>query len=193
MATFSPHTVSSIFRLSLTHTHTHTHSIQVPKQVDCNMCRLSKLVLFSFFFCKDGSDRLMKRASFSCCNFLCVLLAAAYLKYGRCRLLCLPFVWHFFFIVTHTHTHTHATHIHEAYTYSFPFVDIPAFALKCCWRWVEWCNFGLSLRATCIKPQMHAHTYTHVHAHTTNTHTYTHTHTHARKQKEDDITTSQHD
>ena len=82
-------------------------SILVPKQVDCNMCRFSKLLLFSFFFCKDGSDRLMKRASFSCCNFLCVVLAAAYLKYRRCRLLCLPFVWHFFFIVTHTHTHTH--------------------------------------------------------------------------------------
>ena len=71
------------------------------------MCRFSKLLLFSFFFCKDGSDRLMKRASFSCCNFLCVVLAAAYLKYRRCRLSCLPFVWHFFFIVTHTHTHTH--------------------------------------------------------------------------------------
>ena len=58
-----------------------THvSIYVPKQVDCNMCRFSKLLLLSFFFCKDGRDRLMKRASFSCCNFLCVVLAAAYLK-----------------------------------------------------------------------------------------------------------------
>ena len=71
-------------------------SIWVPKRVDCNMCRFSKLLLFSFFFCKDGSDRLMKRASYSCCNFLCVVLAAAYLKYRRCRLSCLPFVWHFF-------------------------------------------------------------------------------------------------
>ena len=70
-------------------------SILVPKQ-DCNMCRFSKLLPFSFFFCKDGSDRLMKRASFSCCNFLCVVLAAAYLKHRRCRLSCLPFVWHFF-------------------------------------------------------------------------------------------------
>ena len=102
-----------------THTHaqTHTHtestpvSIEVPKQVDCNMCRFSKLLLFSFFFCKDGSDRLMKRASYSCCNFLCVVLAAAYLKYHRCRLSCLPFVWHLFFIVTHTHTHAQ-THNH---------------------------------------------------------------------------------
>ena len=71
-------------------------SIQVPKQVDCNMCRFSKLLLFSFFFCKDGSDRLMKRASFSSCNFLCIVLAAAYLKYRRCCLSCLPFVWHSF-------------------------------------------------------------------------------------------------
>ena len=61
------------------------------------MCRFSKLLLFSFFFCKDGSDRLMKRASYSCCNFLCVVLAAAYLKYRLCHLSCLPFVWHPFF------------------------------------------------------------------------------------------------
>ena len=71
------------------------------------MCRFSKLLLFSFFFCKDGSDRLMKRASYSCCNFFCVVLAAAYLKYRRCRLSCLPFVWHFFSL-WHTHTQTHA-------------------------------------------------------------------------------------
>ena len=32
----------------------------------------SKLLLFSFFFYKDGSDRLMKRASYPCCNFLCI-------------------------------------------------------------------------------------------------------------------------
>ena len=38
------------------------------------------------YFCQDGSDRLMKRASCSCCNFLCVALAATYLKYRRCRL-----------------------------------------------------------------------------------------------------------
>ena len=86
-------------------------SIYVPKQVDCSMCRFSKLLLFSFFVCKDGSDRLMKRASYSCCNFLCIVLAAAYLNYSPYRLSCLPLVWHFFFIVTHTHTHTH-THAH---------------------------------------------------------------------------------
>ena len=37
----------------------------------------------------------MKRASCSCCNFLCVVHAATYLKYHRYRLSCLPFVWHF--------------------------------------------------------------------------------------------------
>ena len=83
-----------------------------PEQVDCNMCRFSRLLLFSFFFCKDGSDRLMKRASYSCCNFLCIVLAAAYLKYRRCHLSCLPFVWHLFFHWdTHTHTYPH-THAH---------------------------------------------------------------------------------
>ena len=91
-------------------------SISVPKQVDCDMCRFSKLLLFSFFFCKDGSDRLMKRASYSCCNFLCVVLAAAYLKYRRCRLSCLPFVWHFFSL-WHTHTHTEVHTYGDVYTY----------------------------------------------------------------------------
>ena len=79
-------------------------SISVPKQVDCNMCRFSKPLLFSFLFCKDGSDRLMKLASYSCCNFICVVPAAVYLKYRRCRLSCLPFVWHFFSL-WHTHTY----------------------------------------------------------------------------------------
>ena len=77
------------------------------------MCRFSKLLLFSIFFCKDGSDRLMKRASYSCSNFLCVVLAstAAFLEYCRCRLSCLPFVWHLFFIVTHTQRTTKAREV----------------------------------------------------------------------------------
>ena len=63
----------------------------------------------------------MKRASYSC-NFLCVVLAAAYLKYRRCRLSCLPFVW-YFFSLWHTHTHTHAhtrarAHIHPHTTHT---------------------------------------------------------------------------
>ena len=59
---------------------------------------------FSVFSCKDDSDRRMKRASSSCCIFVCVVLAAAYLKYRRYCLSCLPFAWHLF----HWHTHTHA-------------------------------------------------------------------------------------
>ena len=46
----------------------------------------------------------MKRASYSCCIFVCVVLTAAYLKYRRYRSPCLPFVWHFFPCDTHTHT-----------------------------------------------------------------------------------------
>ena len=75
------------------------------------MCSFSKLLLFSFFFSKDGSDQLMKRASYSCCNFLCVVLAAAYLKYRRCRLVVPAIRLALFFIVTHPRARTHA-HIH---------------------------------------------------------------------------------
>ena len=48
----------------------------------------------------------MKPASSSCCIFDCVLLAAAYLRYRRYRLLCLLFVWHLFSL-WHIHKHTH--------------------------------------------------------------------------------------
>ena len=65
------------------------------------MYKFSKLL--PFFFCKDGSDRLMKWAPYSCCIFLCVVLTATYLKYRWYRLSFLPFVWHFFF---HCDTHT---------------------------------------------------------------------------------------
>ena len=51
-----------------------------------------------------------------------VVLAATYhtgLKYRRCRLSCLPFVWHFFSL-WHTRTHTHAhTHTHT-HTHTLP-------------------------------------------------------------------------
>ena len=88
------------------------------------MCRFSKLLLFSFFFCKDGSDRLMKRASYSCCNFLCIVLAAAYLKYHWCRLSCLPFVWHpFFHCDTHMHTHIHTHTYTKTHTYTQQFLQ----------------------------------------------------------------------
>ena len=62
------------------------------------MCRFSKLLLFSFFFCKDGSDRLMKRASFSCRNFLCIVLAAAYLNLSQMSLVVLAIRLALFFI-----------------------------------------------------------------------------------------------
>ena len=59
-----------------------------------------------FFSVKDGSDRLEKQPSYSCCNFLCIVLAATHLKYRRYHL---PFVGHIFFHCdTHTHTHTHS-------------------------------------------------------------------------------------
>ena len=71
----------------------------VENATDCNMCRISNC--FSFFFCKDGSDRLMKPASYSCCIF-CLRCACMLLTWSnrRCRMSCLPFVWHFFSIVT---------------------------------------------------------------------------------------------
>ena len=99
----------------------------------------------------------MKRASYSCCNFLCIVLAAAYLKYRLCRLSCLPFVWHpFFHCDTHTHTHTH---IHT-YTHLFFFFSLAQI------------NFAL-------KAQIHTRTHTHAHTRThTRTHTHTHTNTH---------------
>ena len=108
-----------------THAHTHAHA-QPHKHTFWSRNKWTATCAglvncFSFFFCKDGSDRLMKRASYSCCIFLCVVLAAAYLKYRRYRLPCLPFVWPLFFIhllsfifTKHTHTHTHTpTHTHE--------------------------------------------------------------------------------
>ena len=105
-------------------THTRSHAPSITEQIFCCfLClslpvfekkkRKSKLLLFSFFFCKDGSDRLMKWASYSCCNFLCVVLAAAYLKYRWCRLSCLPFVWHFFHCDTHTHRPALDCFLHE--------------------------------------------------------------------------------
>ena len=44
------------------------------------------------------------------------MLAAAYSKYRWYRLWCLPFIWHFFFIVTHTHTPCSSTHTCFSFT-----------------------------------------------------------------------------
>ena len=81
-------------------------SILVPKKVDC-MCRISILLLFSFFFCKDGSDRLMKPASYSCCNFtLRCAWCCCLLEVSPVSLVVLAIRLALSFIVTHTHTHT---------------------------------------------------------------------------------------
>ena len=75
------------------------------------MCRFSKLLLFSS--ARMAVINWWDRASCCSCVFLCVSLAAAYLKYHWCHSSCLPLVWRFLFIVTQTHTHTHACmHIH---------------------------------------------------------------------------------
>ena len=76
-----------------------------------HVCRFSKLLLFSFFFCscKDGSDRLMKRASYSCCKFLCVVLASGcLLEVSPVSLVVLAIRLAFFFFVTRTPPNTHA-------------------------------------------------------------------------------------
>ena len=121
----------------------------------------------------------MKRASFSCCNFLCVVLAAAYLKYRRCRLSCLPFAWHFFSL-WHTHTHTH-THTNFSFSsvrmavinwWSGPLVLVVIF-FALCMLLLTWNISGIICRA-CHSSGTLFHCDTHTHTHT---HTRTHTHT----------------
>ena len=91
---------------SIKHTHTHTLSqSRFPNRLTVICAGLVNF--FSFFFCEDGIDRPMKRPLTLVCIFLCVVLAAIYSKYCRYRLSCIPFVWHFLFIVTQTHTCTH--------------------------------------------------------------------------------------
>ena len=85
--------------------------IKVPKQADCDMCGLSKILLFSVLYGWQFST--VETGLLLLYIYFCAVLAAAYLKYCWCRLQCLPFVWHFFFLCeTHTHTHTHA-HTHS--------------------------------------------------------------------------------
>ena len=81
------------------------------------MCRFSKLLLFSFFFCKDGSDRLINRASYSCCA-CCYLLEASPVSLV---VLAIRLFLFFFHCDTHTHMHTPARweglrHMHEPTT-----------------------------------------------------------------------------
>ena len=87
----------------------------------------------------------MKRASCSCCNFLCVVHAATYLKYRRYRLSCLPFVWHFLSLWhTHTHTHTH-TRTHSLVQWNW-FSDITGCMAFRCIQWRQRTNRGLFQR-----------------------------------------------
>ena len=89
----------------------------MPKQVDCGTSRSSSLL--PFFFCQDGSNRLVTRA---CCSCLKSSLHCAY-KRCMCVACCAShFIWHFLFIVTHTHIHTHACLFHKNIRYFKEFV-----------------------------------------------------------------------
>ena len=119
-----------LFLLSITQTHllwrTHTHvrvvghaHIDSGLQQDwkSDQCRLSWLLLF--FFCKGGSDWLMRRATCWCCTFaLCLLLLTGSIA-GVAHHAChssgnFSSLWYtntITHIHTHPHTHTH-THTH---------------------------------------------------------------------------------
>ena len=71
---------------SQTHTHTHTAAHTYAQHNTHTHTTPTHTRTFSF---KDESDRLMKLASSSGWVFVCVVLAA-YLKYRRYRLSCLP-------------------------------------------------------------------------------------------------------
>ena len=101
------------------------------------MCRFRKLVLFSFFFCKDDSYRLMKRGSYSGCNF--------FLRCAFCWLLevspvsCMPFVWHFFHSDTHTHTHTHThTPMYTFRAFQWEILALPLHGFGCNFQHMFW-------------------------------------------------------
>ena len=121
-----------------------------------------------FFFCKDGCYRLMKRASYSCCIFLCVVLAVTCSKYRRYLLLCLPFVWHFLFNVTHTHT--------SLFFYSVRLAVIDWWNGALCSCSIFLCNVlaatwsvaGIACRACCSSSTFFSlwHTHTRVRTHT---------------------------
>ena len=101
------------------------------------MCRFCKLLLS--FFCKDGRDWLKKKkklAAFSCWIFLCIVLAAASLKYHWYCLLwlqfCLELSFHCARSCTRTHTHSLSsrsfsdTHTHtHTHLYAYDHMDMP--------------------------------------------------------------------
>ena len=145
----------------------------------------------------------MKLASYSCCIFLCIVLAVTCSKYRRYHLLCLPFVWHFLFNVTHTHTLLFFLFCNvgsdRLMKRSSLFLRYFSLQLACCY--LKYCRYRLScllfirhflfiVTHSHTRARTHTHTHTHTHArarahtHThararAHTHTHTHTHTHA--------------
>ena len=61
MGTFFPHTVSSTFRLSLTHTHTHTHT-HTPKRTNARTHRAQ--LCFGSNIASTAAQNVLKRSSF---------------------------------------------------------------------------------------------------------------------------------
>ena len=136
----------------------------------------------------------MKLASYSCCIFLCIVLAVTCSKYRRYHLLCLPFVWHFLFNVTHTHTHTLLFFLFcnvgsdRLMKRSSFFSQYFSLQRACCY--LKYCRYRLSCLLfirhflfivthshTRVRERARTHTHTHARA-CARTHTHTHTHAH---------------
>ena len=141
----------------------------------------------------------MKLASYSCCIFLCIVLAVTCSKYRRYHLLCLPFVWHFLFNVAHTHFSFFLfCNVGSDRLMKRGSLFLQYFSLQraCCY--LKYCRYRLSCLLfirhflfivthshTRVRAHTHTHTHTHTRAHThTRTHARAHTrtraHTHAR-------------
>ena len=129
----------------------------------------------------------MKLASYSCCIFLCIVLAVTCSKYRRYHLLCLPFVWHFLFNVTHTHTLLFFLFCNvgsdRLMKRSSLFLQYFSLQRACCY--LKYCRYRLSCllfirhflfivthsRDTRVRARAHTHTHTHARAHA-RTHTH---------------------
>ena len=131
----------------------------------------------------------MKRASYSCGVFLCVVLAVTCLKYCRYHLLCLPFVWHFLFNVTHTHTLLFFLFCKVGSDRLMKRGSCSCSIFLCNVLAAAWSIAGIACRAcrssgtffSFWRTQTRVRAHTHTHTHTrTHTHTYTrmHAHTH---------------
>ena len=126
----------------------------------------------------------MKLASYSCCIFLCIVLAVTCSMYRRYHLLCLPFVWHFLFNVTHTHTLLFFLFCNvgsdRLMKRSSLFLQYFSLQRACCY--LKYCRYRLSCLLFIrhfLFIVTHSHTHTRACAHThTHTHARAHTHTH---------------